>query len=149
SDSVESPRDHVESPRDEKAIAPVEHVIAYERLSAPSPPSFAPPPPPVPARDQIPESRAAAKPQPVLVDAARPTTESSTAARPVPDDVVSAPAAPSQPAVVLPLSRSPIRADQTPPPLVDDPMMSGLDRLLRVAAARGASTLYLSSESRP
>ena len=30
-----------------------------------------------------------------------------------------------------------------------DPTMSGLDRLLRVSAARGASTLYLSSDSRP
>jgi twitching motility protein PilT len=55
---------------------------------------------------------------------------------------------PSQPAVVLPISRSPVRSDQ-PPPLMSDPTLSGLERLLRVSAARGASTLYLSSESRP
>jgi twitching motility protein PilT len=52
------------------------------------------------------------------------------------------------PAVVLPLSRSHVRPDatvrQAPPP-----RLAGLDRLLRVAAARGAETLYLSSQSRP
>jgi twitching motility protein PilT len=52
-----------------------------------------------------------------------------------------------QPGVVLPLSRSPIRFDQ-PPPSVADATLSGLDRLLRLSAARGASTLYLSSDSR-
>jgi twitching motility protein PilT len=36
-----------------------------------------------------------------------------------------------------------------PPPVVEDPTLSGLERLLRVSSARGASTLYLSSESRP
>jgi twitching motility protein PilT len=46
------------------------------------------------------------------------------------------------------MTRSPIRAEY-PLPLVDDPTMSGLDRLLRLSAARGASTLYLSSDSRP
>jgi twitching motility protein PilT len=55
---------------------------------------------------------------------------------------------PSQPAVVLPISRHPIRAEQ-PQPVVSDPTLSGLERLLRVSAARGASTLYLSSGSRP
>jgi twitching motility protein PilT len=51
-----------------------------------------------------------------------------------------------QPAVVLPMARSPIRSD-TPPPLAVQ--ASGLDRLLRMAAARSASTLYLSSDARP
>jgi twitching motility protein PilT len=60
---------------------------------------------------------------------------------------VSAPAAGHTPAVVLPLSRSPIRPG-APPPLAG-PAKSGLDRLLRIAAARGASTLYLSSQARP
>jgi twitching motility protein PilT len=49
--------------------------------------------------------------------------------------------------MVVPLARSPIRPDM-PPPLVEQDL-SGLDRLLRLAAARGASTLYLSSHSRP
>jgi twitching motility protein PilT len=51
------------------------------------------------------------------------------------------------PAIVLPLSRNPIQP-AAPPPLVE-PALSGLDRLLRLAAARGASTLYLSSATRP
>jgi twitching motility protein PilT len=57
-------------------------------------------------------------------------------------------AEPPQPAVVLPISRSPIRPDQ-PPPAVSEASVPGLDRLLRLASARGASTLYLSSDSRP
>jgi len=56
--------------------------------------------------------------------------------------------APPQPAVVLSMARSPIRSDTAPLPIAE-PTMSGLDRLLRMAAARGASTLYLSSETRP
>jgi twitching motility protein PilT len=60
-----------------------------------------------------------------------------------------APAADSepQPAVVLPLSRS-VRNDQAirfTQPL----QTAGIDRLLRIAAARGASTLYLTSQARP
>ena len=54
---------------------------------------------------------------------------------------------PPQPAVVLPLTKSPMRSD-SPPPLAAQ-ALSGLDRLLRLAAARGASTLYLSSGTRP
>jgi twitching motility protein PilT len=53
----------------------------------------------------------------------------------------------SQPAVVLSLTRNPLRPD-APPPLASQ-ALSGLDRLLRLAAARGASTLYLSSGARP
>ena len=56
-------------------------------------------------------------------------------------------AAPSQPAVVLSLTRNPLRPD-APPPLAEQ-ALAGLDHLLRLAAARGASTLYLSSGTRP
>ena len=52
----------------------------------------------------------------------------------------------SPPAVVEPIFQHPIRSGEPPP---SDPTVSGLERLLRVSAARGASTLYLSSESRP
>jgi twitching motility protein PilT len=51
------------------------------------------------------------------------------------------------PAVVLPLTRTMVRAD-VPPPLAET-ALSGLDRLLRLASARGASTLYLVSGARP
>jgi twitching motility protein PilT len=55
------------------------------------------------------------------------------------------------PAVVLPMTRSPIRADHqaATTTATADPPMDGLQRLLRISAARGASTLYLSSDSRP
>jgi twitching motility protein PilT len=65
---------------------------------------------------------------------------------PVPEYPIAPPALP-QPAVVLPLARSPIRTDAPPPPIPAG--VSGLDRLLRMAAARGASTLYLASSGRP
>jgi twitching motility protein PilT len=58
-------------------------------------------------------------------------------------------AVPPQPAAVLPISRNPIRSTEPPPQPVADPTMSGLDRLLRVSAARGASTLYLSTDAQP
>jgi twitching motility protein PilT len=50
-------------------------------------------------------------------------------------------------AVVLPLTRSAVKGD-IPPPLAES-ALSGLDRLLRLAAARGASTLYLVSGAQP
>src|SRR5439155_9407499 len=53
------------------------------------------------------------------------------------------------PATVLSMSRNPIRSTEFQPPPVLDPTMSGLDRLLRVSAARGASTLYLSTDAQP
>lgn len=54
----------------------------------------------------------------------------------------------SSQAIVLPLAGNPIRpeapARPTPPPRI-----AGLDRLLRLAAVRGANTLYLMSSGRP
>jgi hypothetical protein len=47
-----------------------------------------------------------------------------------------------EPAVVLPMSRNPVRPDA--PPRSGMPRAGGLDRLLRLAAARGAEALYLS-----
>ena len=52
-----------------------------------------------------------------------------------------------EPAVVLPIARNPVRGE-TPPRMVPA-RLAGLDRLLRLAAARGAEALYLLSESRP
>jgi twitching motility protein PilT len=54
----------------------------------------------------------------------------------------------ARPAVVLPLARQQVRGDQGgrfTPAL----HATGIDRLLRIAAARGASTLYLTSQARP
>ena len=52
----------------------------------------------------------------------------------------------SEPAVVLPIARNPARGDVPPRPV---PRLTGLDRLLRLASARGAEALYLFSQSRP
>jgi twitching motility protein PilT len=126
----------------------------------PEPPPPAPPPPAPPAavaepprpspigrRSERPieEERAAIEDR--IADRAEPVNERP---RPVavPEPPPQAAPEPTQQAVILPLSRNPIRGDHQAP-LAADPTMSGLDRLLRLAAARGASALYLSSDSRP
>jgi twitching motility protein PilT len=58
------------------------------------------------------------------------------------------PAAEPEAAVILPLARSPIRSEG-PMSSAWNPQSGGLERLLRLAAARGASTLYLMSDLRP
>src|SRR5205823_3357769 len=83
---------------------------------------------------------ASAPPPPSAVE---PVVTMLAAPRAVPPQIEPLPSA-----VVLQISRNPIRAE-APPPLVSDSTLSGLERLLRVSSARGASTLYLSSESRP
>jgi twitching motility protein PilT len=62
-----------------------------------------------------------------------------------PEPQYRAPAPPLAP--VFSMARSPIRMD-TPAPITSSGV-SDLDRLLRIAAARGASTLYLSSHAPP
>jgi twitching motility protein PilT len=129
-------------------------VEASRRPAAPTPvvtaTPVAEPPPPVVVAARAPVEPPPSIPVPVAVappvaEAPRPSPAPTPMVGPQPVPVA---VAPPQPAVVLPISRNPIRAEQPLPPL-DDPTMSGLDRLLRVSAARGASTLYLSSDSRP
>ena len=70
---------------------------------------------------------------------------------PVPPSQAQVPRAPSEelhPAVVLPLTRGQIRGEP-PLRLSSSHRPAGLDRLLRVAATRGASALYLASGSGP
>src|SRR4051794_21838996 len=50
-------------------------------------------------------------------------------------------------ATVLPLARSFVKPDGRR--VITSPRLAGLDRLLRLAAARGAETLYLFSQARP
>ncbi len=52
----------------------------------------------------------------------------------------------TEPAVVLPLSRNPARGGVPARPAA---RLTGLDRLLKLAAARGAEALFLFSQSRP
>jgi twitching motility protein PilT len=146
------------------------HAPANEEQKRPAPPMMTPPKPAPIASDIVPaiedwqiagESQAAIERR--IQEAVAPASEPVAAADAVERDVPGAPAPSAvdvseppplravepatQPAVVLPLARNPIRGEQSPPAATGP--MSGLDRLLRLAAARGASTLYLSSDSRP
>ena len=51
-------------------------------------------------------------------------------------------------AVVLPIARNPARPEPSAR-FTKSPHSAGIERLLRIAAARGASTLYLTSDARP
>jgi twitching motility protein PilT len=131
-------------------VVPVAPVMAAPPLAqVPAPPVMAAPvaPPPAQILHSVPAPIAAAFPPPV---AAQPIAPPPIAAPPAitlqPEPAFRAPAPPPL-APVLPLARSPIRTD-TPAPIMSSGV-SGLDRLLRMAAARGASTLYLSSHARP
>jgi twitching motility protein PilT len=55
----------------------------------------------------------------------------------------------NQAATVLPIARSPIRPDQGRVTPSSPPRHLGVGRLLRTAAARGASSLYLMADARP
>ena len=77
-------------------------------------------------------------PRPVPVEAARPTRVEEP-----PPAAVEEP----RPAVVLPLSRSPIAPE--PPLEVRSAAGTPLERVLRIAAARGAATVYIVAQSQP
>ncbi|HUR33660.1 MAG TPA: ATPase, T2SS/T4P/T4SS family [Vicinamibacterales bacterium] len=110
-------------------IRRVQHQATPNRSAPPRPEA---PPPDAPAR------RAGDEPR-------RQGTSAGRVVEPAPPP--SMPDTESHAAVVLPLTRTPVRAD-VPPPLAES-ALSGLDRLLRLAAARGASTLYVVSGARP
>ena len=144
------------------APATVSHLVVPPVMPAPvaPPPVVTPPAPPVASAPVAPPPAASvpvmppAPPVAVPREVLPPAVESIA---PVPPPVAPpqpAAAMPPEPdrtpapyAVVLPISRSPIRSDAPPPAIPAG--VSGLDRLLRMAAARGASTLYLSSHARP
>ena len=55
----------------------------------------------------------------------------------------------TSPGVVLPLARSPIRTDAPRTGAPPTPRYLGIGRLLRIASARGASSLFLTANARP
>jgi len=59
------------------------------------------------------------------------------------------PARETSPGVVLPLARSPIRTEGPRAGATPTPRYLGIGRLLRIASARGASSLYLTANARP
>ena len=148
----------------------------FEPPPAAPKPVVAPPPKPVvaaaPEPIAAPEPKPIVTPKPIVAPAPKPVAapafapiEPAAAAplaaappaapkpQPRPQPAVVAPAAtvpppPPEPAVVLPMARNPIRPEQAAAS-IGDPTMDGLQRLLRISAARGASMLYLSSDARP
>jgi twitching motility protein PilT len=132
SSGVSGPPAAAEGPVDARPSppAPVEAAAAVTRepVSVPAAPE---PAPSQPAQPSGPTTFETAQPS-------APATERSAATRPQEQ---------SQ-AVVLPLARNPVRTE--PPPRPATPTrIAGVDRLLRLAAARGATTLHLMSGSRP
>ncbi len=87
---------------------------------------------------------------PALVPHVAPAVETPPPAPLIAPAVAIEPAGPEppQPAVVLPVENNPTISHDVPAPLTAD-ALAGLDRLLRLAATRGASALYLSSAARP
>jgi twitching motility protein PilT len=84
------------------------------------------------------------EPDPASTPAA---AEEKAAPEPAPEPVAPPAAEPSHP-VVVPLASSPIRPEAASRP-VQAPAMAGAERLLRLAAARGATALHLGSGTRP
>ena len=82
-------------------------------------------------------------PEPLPARPTRPTTPTQPAMAAPPD-----PEPEQRHAVVLPLARHQVRGDQSAR-FTPSLHATGIDRLLRIAAARGASTLYLTSQARP
>ena len=140
---------------------PDEDRVPLEMFAPPQASDAAPaepePRPSLPPRERvtvplhIPEGPAAAATFEPIPAARRAESKRRPVARPpapvVPIAAASAPPPMSDPAPVVPLTRSPIRAE-TPPQLEHRPSPS-LEQVLRQAAARGASILYLSSGARP
>jgi twitching motility protein PilT len=77
----------------------------------------------------------------------KPSTFADAPVSKLPTSAEAAVGRPSEPSVVLPMTRT-VRIE-VPPRTVSARAASGIDRLLRVAAARGATALFLTSDSRP
>jgi twitching motility protein PilT len=134
-------------------IAEVEPIVADEREDLLLPDAaqfFAAEPEPV-AIEERPKAKPAAVVTPLPPDHTQSPPSQRTAPAPPPQRAAPPPPElPSpQPAVVLPMMRNPIRVEPHAAVSIGDPTMDGLQRLLRISAARGASTLYLSSNSQP
>jgi twitching motility protein PilT len=107
-------------------------------------PSHAPAPPPVPTPPPPPAAPPRA-PGPV----SRPPALPSESAPLAPPPRRTGPVRDTPPGVVLPLARSPIRTEGPRPGATPTPRYLGIGRLLRIASARGASSLYLTANARP
>ena len=115
----------------------------------------APPPRPVPApppRQEptaSPSVKAAKEAAPAAAEPQAPPAVARPVAPPVEPEEDVEPVEPEPaPAVVLPLARNHVRPEP-PPRGASAARIAGLDRLLRLAAARGATTLYVMAQAKP
>lgn len=144
------------------APPPAEQATASAPAQPPASERFHPASPPA---DQAPRPRMApSHPQPQSPEPAPPAptlpTRSSGLPSPSPAHLDELPPIPpptrrtgpvreTSPGVVLPLARSPIRTDNLRAGATPTPRYLGIGRLLRIASARGASSLYLTANARP
>ena len=121
-------------------------------------PVAAPPPRLVSTPTPRPEPAAVPAPEPIIEEP--PPAVAEPQAPPPVAGPVAPPAEPEEevepepvepepsPAVVLPLSRNHVRPEP-PPRAASSARIAGLDRLLRLAAARGATTLHVMAQAKP
>jgi len=105
----------------------------------PTPEYPATPPPPPPTAPSMRSSGPVSLP-PAQAGEPAPTAPPARRSGPVRD---------TSPGVVLPLARSPIRTEGPRAGATPTPRYLGIGRLLRIASARGASSLYLTAGARP
>ncbi len=143
------------------AIAEPEPAIVHVESPAPVEPIAEPVPEPmhVHAPEPMPAAATIAQPQPIAVSIEQPDPTPIAAPTSQPESVPLAastgvleptPVAPPEtltPGVLLSMNRA-VRSD-LPPRTSSTRAASGIERLLRLAAARGASALFLTSDSRP
>jgi len=123
---------------------------------APAPPAdHAPRPRMAPSHPPTPEYPAAPPPPPTAPSmrssgpVSLPPAQAGEPAPTVPPARRSGPVRDTSPGVVLPLARSPIRTEAPRAGATPTPRYLGIGRLLRIASARGASSLYLTASARP
>ena len=104
---------------------------------APSHPQTQPPEPTLPAPTLPTRASGPPSPPPAHLDEPAPIPPPTRRTGPVRE---------TSPGVVLPLARSPIRTDDLRAGATPTPRYLGIGRLLRIASARGASSLYLTAE---
>jgi len=102
---------------------------------------------PEPVAPAAPAPVAAVAPEPVASASARAETDASDGeTSPKRPEVESLDVGPAAPALVVPLTRT-VRIEVPPRNVAE--RQAGVDRFLSIAGARGASVLYLTSQSRP
>jgi twitching motility protein PilT len=149
--------------RRQRAIARSAPAPAPETPAAPDAPGRAPTPPAdhaprprmAPSHPPTPEYPAAPPPPPTAPSmrssgpVSQPPAQAGEPVPTVPPARRSGPMRDTAPGVVLPLARSPIRTEAPRAGATPTPRYLGIGRLLRIASARGASSLYLTASARP